>query len=104
MEDLEDFFWELYKEDLAREAKAEGFVEGYIESFDKEHPEGIKLQNIVESFISLNPEDCSAHDMAAFLGIEEALKRCLYPDRAKRHSCPGSGLLTTQAAQPDQKS
>lgn len=91
MEELEDFLWELYKEDLKREAKAEGFVEGYIETVDKELPEGMKLQTIVESFISRNP-DCSAHDVAALLGIEEALKRCLYPDRAKRHSCPGSGL------------
>lgn len=67
MEELEDFFWENYQKDLAREAKAEGRAEGRTEERAK----------IIRSFISANP-NYSIQDTAAQLGIEEQAVRSVF--------------------------
>ncbi|UAY56113.1 Rpn family recombination-promoting nuclease/putative transposase [Arachidicoccus terrestris] len=67
MEELEDFFWENYQKDLAREAKAEERAIWMN-----------KIKNIIKSFISLHP-NYSIQEAAAQLGIEERLVRSVFP-------------------------
>src|SRR5690606_15015669 len=93
MEELENFFWELYKEDLAREAeaigearskakgRAQGRAQGRAEGIAQGRAEGEvrgKAEGIVEAirnFISNRPKGnkVTASAIAALFGIDEGL-------------------------------
>ena len=71
MEELTDFFWELYQQDLAREAKAEGKAEGLEEG------EANGMNVVIKSFILNNP-NCSIQEAAAILGVDEQIVKPLF--------------------------